>query len=164
MKDRCPSFGSDAIVAVGPRRVERLVTRLDHHVFTPAESQLLREQIWQYFNFLNASFILDNIPDSFPGDSKLSKLSKKEKRKIHQYYEKKTFPGKWYDEFAPAFNKAMDFDQSSARFDPSDTGYARGISSILELNNDRTITNFKNKFCAYAFYLILYSRRIKYYV
>ena len=144
LKDRTASFGNDTVVAVGPRREEHVITRLDHHIFTQAESNLLGSQIWRYFNFIFATFILSNIPATFSDSAPFSTLPNSPKTAITKYYNKKSFPMKWYDAFAPAFNKAMEFDGSSAHFVPTDPNFLSRISSILGLDKAKEIVKIKN--------------------
>jgi hypothetical protein len=146
LKDRTGFFGNDTVVAVGPRRKEHVITRSDHHVFTQDESDLLRIQIWRYFNFIFATFILSNIPATFSDSAPFSDLPKKGKAAITKYYNKKTFPMKWYDDFAPAFNKAMEFDGSSAHFVTTDPDFLRRISSILGLDKGGETVKFKSAY------------------
>ena len=148
LKDRSFDFGEDIVIDLNRPREYHAITNLDHHKFTPQQTSLLKESIWEFFNFLNAKFILDIVENKLQDPTAaLSTLPNSLKKKITTYIEKEIFPKKWYDAFVPQFNAAMEFDKSTARFQPQDTQFASRISKILGIDDDsQKLTLFKKTY------------------
>ena len=137
LKDRSSDFGKDIVIDLNPPREYHAITNLDHHKFNPQQTNLLKTSIWEFFNFLNAKFILNIVENKLQDPTAaLSTLPNNVKKKITTYIEKEIFPKNWYQTFVPQFNAAMEFDKSTARFQPQDTQFASRISKILGLDDD----------------------------